>query len=465
MAQIQKKFIAANAVDGTKIQLNNAQAFNALNSSAAQTEIFNFSAANNFQFNVQVDANSNAIINLASPVNPSDAVNKSYADALISNFDWKNPAIVATTAGLPTYTYLAGVITETGNGAIPDQDGITLQVNDRLLVKDETSGNAPYNGIYVVTQLGDAGTPFILTRSSDANTAAALQFAALFVASGDTQAGFQYFETNGIGNLGVDDVAFVQVNAGMSYTFGDGLLLSGSTVSVQGSDSTMNIASDGISVNLNVNGGLTGTSGVAVGVANTAIDVSSSGVGVALRTNSGLQISSGLGVQAADTSLTLAAGGVSVHLNSASGLQVASGLGVLASDTSITVAAGGISAHLNAAGALSTSSGLNVNVDTTTVQIATNALHAVTNKTDNLTLNSTDITNQYKDLSFAITGTGSVWLSVINGVIQTNGVDYTVSATGGSGGVGRITFAGDLATGGNAALVSGDIIVVSYSHF
>jgi len=43
-------------------------------------------------------------------------------------------------------------------------------------------------------------------------------------------------------------------------------------------------------------------------------------------------------------------------------------------------------------------------------------------------------------------------------------VDYTVSLTGGAGGVTRITFAGDLATGGNAALVSGDILMIKYAY-
>jgi hypothetical protein len=39
-----------------------------------------------------------------------------------------------------------------------------------------------------------------------------------------------------------------------------------------------------------------------------------------------------------------------------------------------------------------------------------------------------------------------------------------VSLTGGSGGVTRITFAGDLATGGNAALVAGDILQIKYAY-
>jgi len=76
-----------------------------------------------------------------------------------------------------------------------------------------------------------------------------------------------------------------------------------------------------------------------------------------------------------------------------------------------------------------------------------------------LTLNGTDITNQYKDMSVVIKA--SSLLLVVDGVVQNEGTDYTVSLTGGAGGNTRITFAGDLATGG-AALVSGDILRLQY---
>jgi hypothetical protein len=72
-----------------------------------------------------------------------------------------------------------------------------------------------------------------------------------------------------------------------------------------------------------------------------------------------------------------------------------------------------------------------------------------------LTLDGTDITNQYKDCSVNYVA-GSVDV-VISGLVQTEGVDYTLSV---EGGVTRITFAGDLGTGGNAALVSGDVLRV-----
>lgn len=77
-----------------------------------------------------------------------------------------------------------------------------------------------------------------------------------------------------------------------------------------------------------------------------------------------------------------------------------------------------------------------------------------------LTLNGTDITNQYKDLSH-VGVTGSIMLFV-NGVFQRPGTDFTINYTGGSGGNTRITFAADLATGGAAELVSGDVLYFQY---
>jgi len=81
---------------------------------------------------------------------------------------------------------------------------------------------------------------------------------------------------------------------------------------------------------------------------------------------------------------------------------------------------------------------------------------------ENLTLNGTDITNQYKDLAQVIIAS-SLDL-VVAGIVQTEGVDYTVSLTGGAGGKTRISFAGDLATGGAAALVSVDVLRFKYQY-
>lgn len=112
---------------------------------------------------------------------------------------------------------------------------------------------------------------------------------------------------------------------------------------------------------------------------------------------------------------------------------------------------------------------LSVRVDATTVKInGSNNLESLKQIEEQITLSGTDITNQYVDLSFAVYGTSasvnSISLSVVGGPVQQKTVDYTVSLTGGAGGVTRISFAGDLATGGNAALIAADILMISYSY-
>lgn len=78
------------------------------------------------------------------------------------------------------------------------------------------------------------------------------------------------------------------------------------------------------------------------------------------------------------------------------------------------------------------------------------------------TLSGGDITAQYVDLAQPIKASSLVF--VVNGVTATEGTDYTISLTGGAGGNTRVTFAGDLATGGNAALVAADVISFTYAY-
>lgn len=83
---------------------------------------------------------------------------------------------LASTTGPLTATYANGTLgvgatlTATVNEAFPAQDGVPITLGARLLVKDQAA--QPENGLYVLTQLGDAGTPWILTRAPEFDTAA-----------------------------------------------------------------------------------------------------------------------------------------------------------------------------------------------------------------------------------------------------------------------------------------------------
>lgn len=111
---------------------------------------------------------------LPSPVNPADAATKAYVDSSVSAGLTPHPSVVlGTTTALAANTYnngTAGVgatLTANSNGTL-SIDGSAVTTSQRVLVKNEST--AANNGIYVVTQTGGAGTPYILTRATDANT-------------------------------------------------------------------------------------------------------------------------------------------------------------------------------------------------------------------------------------------------------------------------------------------------------
>jgi hypothetical protein len=110
-----------------------------------------------------------------------------------------------------------------------------------------------------------------------------------------------------------------------------------------------------------------------------------------------------------------------------------------------------------------------VAVDNVTIKYnGSSQLESIQPNEEQITLNATNISNQYVDLAHVIFGASpsvnSAGVYVVGGPEQQKTVDYTVSLTGGVVGVTRISFAGDLATGGGAALVSGDVLVIDYMY-
>ncbi len=99
---------------------------------------------------------------------------------------FKSAADVATTANLDA-TYANGSsgvgATLTGNAmAALSLDGVTVTVGMRVLVKNQTA--AAQNGIYTLTTAGSTTVAWVLTRASDADTAAKLAGAVITVDQG-----------------------------------------------------------------------------------------------------------------------------------------------------------------------------------------------------------------------------------------------------------------------------------------
>lgn len=250
MSRIKTKWIDDNAVNDLKMRLRNNLALRARNAAdTADIDILKINNSDILEILREMSMTNNKITNLADPTAAQDAATKQYVDSVISGLtDPKDSVKVATTGALPAATYDNGVdgvgatLTGNANGALPSIDGVGLAVGDRILVKDQVAGLE--NGIYVVTQLGDAGTPFILTRSEDANIGSAdkaqgddvvSQGMFCLAAQGTANGGLGYILTTPDPiSLGATSLSFAQF--GEVIQAGQGLTKTGNTLSVDAGD-------------------------------------------------------------------------------------------------------------------------------------------------------------------------------------------------------------------------------------
>jgi hypothetical protein len=192
-----------------------------------------------------ITANSKNITGLADPVADQDAATKAYVDSIAQGLDPKASVSLATATALPAYTYdngTAGVgatITGSSSGLLTI-DGTAPTVGDRVLIKNETGGNAPYNGIYVVTT-NDVGSPYVLTRATDMNQSSEVPGAFTFVELGTVNADSGYVcTTNAPVVIGTTNIVWTQFSSAGSYTANTsaGLNLIGSQFNAKIDDNT-----------------------------------------------------------------------------------------------------------------------------------------------------------------------------------------------------------------------------------
>ena len=140
------------------------------------------------------NANGARITNAGAPVNAGDLVTKSYLDAQTTGLDVKESVSVASTSNIAgTYSNGGQTLTANSNGAI-SVDGQSLNLGDRLLLKDQTTGTQ--NGIYTVTTIGDGSNPFVVTRAADFNQSAEIGAGSFaYVEAGTTNNGRSFVQT------------------------------------------------------------------------------------------------------------------------------------------------------------------------------------------------------------------------------------------------------------------------------
>lgn len=192
-------------------------------------------------------------LQVTAPSADLDAANKAYVDSARSGLDVKQSVRLATNAALSTFTHSAGVLTATTNGGLVI-DGATLSdptdIGIRVLVKNETSTNAPYNGIYTVTAVGGAGAPWELTRATDADTSSEVTAGMfVFVEQGTAWADSGWvLTTDGTINLGTTNLTFVQFSAAGQSIAGDGLTKTGNTIDAVGTPDRITVNADSIDI-------------------------------------------------------------------------------------------------------------------------------------------------------------------------------------------------------------------------
>lgn len=201
--------------------------------------------------------------------NDLGAVTLRQVAGALQGLQQKPTARVATTTALPANTYnngTAGVgaaLTGNANGALPTQDGITLINTNKILVQDEV--DTTKNGLYVVTQIGTGGTPYILTRDTSMDSSSEFTGAFIPVGNEGTAKKNSLWLLNYVSSFvtGTSAVTFTQLNGGTSLINGTGITISGNTISVD-------TAVTQIKAEKNATGGYVGLSGFAIQFKNAA---------------------------------------------------------------------------------------------------------------------------------------------------------------------------------------------------
>jgi hypothetical protein len=178
--------------------------------------------------------------------NATDITNKQYVDGLVlSGTHFHEPVLVEEDVALnAVYVQPNGAgngvgatLTNNGSNAALVVDGVSVSNTARILVYAQA--NAVQNGVYTVTNPGNASAQWVLTRSTDTDTfglASSTQLSegsTFFVQDGDTGAGRTYTcNTQGTITFGTTNITFAQVSSAQIYAAGTGLNLANLTFSI-----------------------------------------------------------------------------------------------------------------------------------------------------------------------------------------------------------------------------------------
>ena len=158
-------------------------------------------------------------------------VSKEYVDAVKVGLDFKDSVRVATTANISLSTAPAAI------------DGVTLSSDDRVLVKDQSTGSQ--NGLYVFNGSGSA-----MTRATDADANAEVTSGMFtFVTEGSTNADSGFvLTTDGSITVGTTALAFAQFSGAGQITAGAAMTKTGNTLDVAVDGQSLEVSSDALRI-------------------------------------------------------------------------------------------------------------------------------------------------------------------------------------------------------------------------
>jgi hypothetical protein len=413
------------------------------------------------------------------PTQDLQLATKQYVDAQFSNVNYHEAVEYASTVSY-TVTYNNGssgvgaTLTNAGAQAALVVDGITMTATDvtnqaRILIKNQASG--AQNGVYVLTNQGSGSSNWSMIRSTDMDTSGTGSDTVspgdtFYVTSGVSQATTSWVQTTKLPIvIGTTPLVFTQVGGPAGgYTFGTGLQLIGSTISL--TDTTVTAGAYTLSnFTVDAQGRLTAASSSATtGSGNVVLSTSPTLVTPALGTPTsgtltsctGLPISTGVSGLGANVATFL---GTPTSANLASAVSDETGSGSLVFATSPTLVTPALgtpsSGTLTSCTGLPLSTGVtgtlpiaNGGTGQTTASTAFNALSPITTAGD---LIFGDGANSATRLAigangYVLTSNGSTasWQATSSGVTSFSA--GTTGFTPSTATSGAVTLAGTLAT-------------------